>query len=242
MTTHADERSPMRRLRVDALAAALLLAVGACAPDPGDRLNNPTAAAQIDSTPLPLDPTAPVPVEGWWSNGRQLLQLGDDGSYRLWSGTNRFDAPHQVGRWSRLNYQALMLEPYGIRTPEQTRCELARAGSEVQLRIPGLDSMVRFDSAPSAIEDRLLGLWSGPGGTLAISADGRYRAEAPAGSAAAPISLAGHTGRWIIDGSTLLLLPDSPSVPPVLLAMEPKGRDSVRLRAGDGSYQRVMVP
>ncbi|MBM4112255.1 MAG: hypothetical protein FJ253_02600 [Phycisphaerae bacterium] len=229
-----------------AIVVSFVLAlVGACAPNPADTMNNPTAAAQLDSTPMPLDPTAPVIVEGWWSNGRQLLHLADDGAYQLWSGTNRFDEPHQNGRWSRLNYKALMLEPYGIRVREQTRCELDRNGSEVRLLIPGLDSMVRFEAAPGGMEERMLGLWKGPGGTLLISSDGRYRAEAPAGAGASPgspIALAGHAGRWIVDRSTLLLLPDSPTVPPVLLALEAHGEKSIRLRAGDGAYHRVPVP
>lgn len=236
----------MHTPRILQVGAASLAIAGAalpgCAPNPADRLNNPTAAAQLDSTPMPLDPTSPVPVDGWWSNGRQLLHLADDGAYQLWSGTNRFESPHQSGRWSRVNYKALLLEPYSIRVREQTRCELDRDGSEVRLRVPGLDSMVRFDSAPGGVEERLLGLWRGPGGTLSIGADGRYRADAPADAAGAPVALAGHGGRWIVDGATLLLLPDSPSVPPVLLALEAQGQDAIRLRAGDGSYHRVALP
>jgi len=209
-------------------------------------MSNPSIAAQQESNPLPLDPTAPVPVVGWWTNGRQLLQLADDDSFRLWPSMNRFEAPHQAGRWSRQNYMTLWLEPYAMRVPERTRCELDRSGSEVRLTIDGLDSMVRFDEAPTSIEDRLVGTWSGPGGTLRMSQDGRYRADAPPASTAsagsAPVSLAGHAGRWLVDGSTLVLLPDSPSVPPVVLALEPLGAESVRLRAGDGSYRRIGAP
>lgn len=238
----AAARPLLRATSAGALAAFVALTV-ACAPDPGKTMSNPTLAAQQDSTPLPLDPTRPVPMVGWWTNGHQMLHLADDGSFRFWSSMNRFDAPFQTGRWSRQNYMTLWLEPYAMRVPERTRGELERAGSEVHLRIEGFPAMVRFDEAPSSIEERLVGTWSGVGGTLRITSEGRYRAEAPStGLQGAPIALAGHSGRWLVDGATLLLLPDSPSVPPVVLAIEPVGADSVRLRAGDGAYRRVGPP
>lgn len=230
------------------LALVAMSGIG-CEPDLSKTSSNPTFMAHHDSTPLPLDPTAPVPVEGWWSNGRQLLQLSEDGAYRLWSSVNRFDAPLQTGRWSRPTYAVVEIEPYGTRLPERTRCQLEPSGSEIRLAIPGLDPMVRFESAPPVIEDRLVGVWRGAGGTLRLTHDGRYRAEAPAtasnassgGSGSHPIALAGHGGRWLVDESNLLLIPDSPSVPTVILAVEALGQENVRLRAGDGAYERVAM-
>lgn len=236
--------APLRAARRAAavIGAASLVCVSllvGCEPDRAKTSSNPTLAAHRDSTPLPLDPTTPVPVEGWWSNGRQLLHLDDDGSYRLWANTNRFDIPLQNGRWSRATYAAVELEPYAIRTPERTRCDLETSGSEVRLVIPGVEPMVRFDAAPPTVEERLVGTWRGAGGTLRLMDDGRYRAEAPSGGASQPVALAGHGGRWLYEGATLLLLPDSPSVPTVTIAVEPYGKDDVRLRAGDGAYLRA---
>lgn len=236
MTIHASARRVILTASIAGASAAL---VAGCTPDLSKTSSNPTPAAHRDSTPLPLDPTAPVPVEGWWSNGRQLLQLSDDGSYRLWANTNRFDIPLQNGRWSRATYAAVELQPYAIRTPERTRCDLEYSGSEVRLVIPGVEPMVRFEAAPPTVEERLVGTWRGAGGTLRLLDDGRYHAEAPAGGASQPISLAGHGGRWLYEGATLLLLPDSPTVPTVTIAVEPYGSDDVRLRAGDGAYLRA---
>jgi len=223
------------------LAPALALVV-ACQPDLSKTSSNPTFAANNESTPMVLDPTQPVPVEGWWHNGTQLLHLADDGSYRLWNGTNRFDKPLQTGRWSRTTYIAVELEAYATRVPERTRCELESAGSEIRFVIPGVDPMVRFERPPPTAEDRLVGVWRGAGGMLRLGSDGRYRADAPSSSASAPISLAGHSGHWLVEGTNLLLLPDSPTVPSVTLAVEPVGTDDVRLRAGDGTYARSATP
>jgi hypothetical protein len=192
---------------------------------------------------MALDPTAPIEVHGWWSNGRQLLHLEENGAYRIWAGSNRFDVPLQNGRWTRLTYAAIELQPYGRPVDERARCDFEMAGSEVQLQIPleGVAPMVRFTEAPSAIEDRLVGTWNGPGGTLRLADDGRYRAEAPPSGSAQPISLAGHGGRWLVEAANLLLIPDSPPVPPVFLAVEPLGSSDVRLRAGDGLYLRTRT-
>lgn len=228
----------MHRLLVIAFAGAL---IAGCQPDPADTMSNPTLAALHESRPLPLDPTAPVVVEGWWSNGRQLLHLADDSGYRLWSTTNRFDLPLQTGRWSRLSYAAVELQPYGTRVPERTRCDLEMSGTEVRLVIEGVDPMVRFDRAPATLEDRLVGAWRGAGGTLRLDPEGRYRADAPTSSASQPIALAGHGGRWLVEKGSLLLVPDSPSVPVVMLAVEASGVDEVLLRAGDGAYTRVVT-
>lgn len=233
---------PHRPLLLTGLIGLVSLAPLACEPELAKTTSNPTFMAHHDSTPLTLDPTTPAPVGGWWSNGQQLLQLSDDGSYRLWSTTNRFDAPMQTGRWSRPTYAVVEIEPYATRRPERTRCQLEAAGSEVRLVIPGVDPMVRFDQAPPVVEDRLVGAWRGPGGSLQLSSDGRYRAVAPTTGAAQPITLAGHGGRWLMEGSTLVLIPDSPSVPTVTLAVEPQGETAVRLRAGDGAYERVATP
>jgi len=230
----------LTRTSIRTVIAASVVLVGAlgCEPDLKKTSSNPTYMAHHDSTPLALDPTAPVPVEGWWSNGRQLLTLESDGAFRLWSGMNRFDMPLQTGRWSRPTYAVVELEPYGTRVPERNRCQLESAGTEVRLVIPGVDPMLRFEAAPPAIEDRLVGTWRGPGGLLQLLSDGRYRADAPTSGASRPIALAGHGGRWMVDESNLLLIPDSPSVPTVILAVEPIGQSDVRLRAGDGVYLR----
>ncbi|MBX3356060.1 MAG: hypothetical protein KF724_10245 [Phycisphaeraceae bacterium] len=232
-----------RHLAASLFAGGLCLALAACASELEKTTSNPTLAARYDSAPLTIDPTKPVEVLGWWSNGRQLLQLSDDGAYRLWAGTNRFDAPLQTGRWSRLHYAAVELIPYGTRTPERTRCDLEPAGSEIRLLVPDLNPMVRFEQPPPAMEDRLVGTWRGAGGTLDLGPDGRYRATAPASeSSGRPVALAGHGGRWLVDSGNLMLVPDSPSVSMVILAIEPVGLEDLRLRAGDGRYTRITSP
>ena len=226
------------------LLAALLL-LPACEPDRSKTESNPTPAAHSPSTPLPLDPTTPVEVTGWWSNGTQLLRLRDDASYQLWNTQNRYEAPAQTGRWARQNYQSVSLEPYRTRPQDVIRGELSRNGDEVFLGLPSLRAMVRLEGPPPVFEDRLAGIWLGPGERLQLKPDGRYRVEArgsgslgAAGTGVGGAMIAGHEGTWSVGDGVLTLVPDSPALGRERLTVVATGNGGVSLRRGDADLTR----
>ena len=83
-------------------ATALLLVIAVT-------LGVPTlASAQDGSLPpgsvLDFDPAKPESVNGWWTNGRELMRLDPNGAYRMWLTQDRFQRPIEVGAWRRSNY------------------------------------------------------------------------------------------------------------------------------------------
>ena len=83
--------SLLRRLAAALLTVAAAAPLAAC----------PAAAAQnqkrMPDAPLDFDPAKPEPVEGWWTNGSDLLRLERNGAYQLWITQDRFKRPAEVG-------------------------------------------------------------------------------------------------------------------------------------------------
>ncbi|MCH7547801.1 MAG: hypothetical protein IID30_15495 [Planctomycetes bacterium] len=160
-------------------------------PPPGDLLTH--------------DPTESFEIGQWWTNGSELLRLNQDASFSLYDSLNRYHPPQEHGRWSKQSYAVMWLEPYGLLPRERVRVRITRIDGELTLDIPKLKPMFAIEAAPAAIEDGLIGMWSGTQGEIHLAGDLRYifSPESVTG-----VGLAGHKGRWELSDSTLQLHPD----------------------------------
>lgn len=220
-------------MRYGYLAAALVLVVPV-----GCKSNEKVEPAMV-STPLALDPTHEVVLAEWWTNGDQLLHLGDDGAYALFEGINRYRDPQERGQWSRINYAAVRLEPYAELPTKPARVSLTRVGGDVVLNVRDLDPMFPLEGAPVVIEDRLIGRWRGTLGTLWLGADMRYRFS-PQADMETPASIAAQQGAWSVEGAAILLRPDSLGQAPSRVRIA-GGDEIVVLEMADGRLSRAGV-
>ena len=78
-------------------------------------------------TPLDFDPAKPEPLEGWWSNGQELLRLEPNGAYRFWLTQDRFAPPADRGAWRRSNYVLFDLESYRAKPGTRVRMQLIQS-------------------------------------------------------------------------------------------------------------------
>ena len=191
-----------------AMMAALLVLIAGCASK--DKTLEPVAI----SSPLEFDPTEEYDLPTWWSNGKELLHLGERGDYRLYADNNRYHRPAERGRWTQLSYAALWLEPYAQGTLEAARATISRENGVLGLKYRRLARMIERELPPSVLEDRLIGGWQGDGGVLRLGADLRYSLSLPPPRGARPATLGSQQGAWLLDGDTLLLAPDSAALPP----------------------------
>jgi hypothetical protein len=174
-----------------------------------------TQVVAVGATPLELDPLDHVELSRWWSNGKQLLQLDDDGSYKLYEGQNRYATPVERGRWSQQSYAVLWLEPYNTRRAERNRVGITKVDGRLAVVLPKGQSMLAIAAPPAVIEDRLIGRWSSaPGasqkfGVLRLGSDGRYALTPAAGVANQPIARAGQSGAWKVRGDEIILQSDA---------------------------------
>ena len=198
--------------RVRPLAARAIVPLTAIALAFGDG-GAPIAAAQSEAPPPPpipaldIDPTEKIDVNGWWSNGRELLLIQPDGGYRLWKGTNRFLAPDDIGRWDRQTYRTLWLETYRGKQHSRDRAHLRRENGILLMSLRDLDPMRQLARPPHTREDTLVGAWSGPPGTLTLRDDGTYSfSVAKSGPKdRQPARIGSHTGTWLVRDDTVVL-------------------------------------
>ncbi|MBL9147824.1 MAG: hypothetical protein JNM94_03940 [Phycisphaerae bacterium] len=250
--TVARVRTSPRRLSVRSafalLVAAALTSVGVAQESTDGGAAAPDATQEKAPSPpvdtrLKIDPEAPEPVEGWWTNGAQLLELTPEGMYRLFATQNRFEKPLEVGRWVRQNYATLWLEPYSARKEARTRIVLTKEGSSTQVTVRKFAPMVRIDAPPLVEEDFVIGLWLGQGGTLELKPSLRYRYVVPAKSGdERPVVIASHQGSWRLKDGRVELTPDSPSIARSLFepTRDDTGRPYMRLRGIEGTLDRVI--
>jgi len=155
-------------------------------PPPGDLLDH--------------DPTEAFEISQWWTNGSELLRLNEDASFALFNSLNQYHTPQEHGRWSKQSYAVMWLEPYSLLPRERVRVRITKTDGELTLVIPKLKPMFAIEGAPAAIEDWLIGMWSGSQGEIHLSGDLRYifSPESVTG-----VGLAGYKGRWELSDSTL---------------------------------------
>jgi hypothetical protein len=188
-------------------------------------------------TKLQLDPTDEYEIGRWWSNGQQLLRLDTSGSYALYPGMNRYAAPVERGRWSQQSYAMLRLEPYERFEREWIRVAVTRLEGRIALTM--LDKPAMFDSGepPVVREDRLVGRWQGELGAVELRSDGSYHYSASRAAVTGPIVIAGHDGRWLLEGDRVMLNPTPPAMTPIDLWIEASEGRTILAGPG-GVYER----
>jgi hypothetical protein len=208
------------------------------------------AVAEPPSTPqrnvptVSLDPEHPFPIVGWWSNGREMLDVAEDGAYRLYDSQNRYRKPIEVGRWHRQNHAAFWLEPYTMRKEERTRVPLSIIEGSVAITVRTFAVMTALETAPFAAEDLFIGLWAGDGGSLDLQSSMRYHYVAPRRAIEGqPVVISSHRGAWRLREGKVELLPDSPSVTAMLLEpLAPPVPDRVAPKANQPSGAKPASP
>jgi len=185
----------------------LITLVCGCESTPAEE---PSAPA---STPLVHDPTDDEPLGVWWTNGSQLLHLGEDQHFALFATESRYREPSEQGRWSRQSYAALILEPYQRRRTESIRVGIDRREGRLTLQVRDLDPMWNVDDPPAQPEDQLIGGWQGDSGRLWLNAVGSYT-FAP--DRIAPV-VVGHQGAWTLNGNELVCRPYPQTIEPFAL-------------------------
>ena len=170
---------------------------------------------QMD-TPLPHDPTDTFEIGPWWSDGKHLLNLRADGGYTIHGDNSRYGRALDRGRWGQQNYGTMWLMPYGGNEPQRIRVPITRIDGRIALLPPRYGTMFALASPPRVREDDLLGRWSGSMGELSLNADSTYQFSPASGVTTADGTiLAGHNGRWSLDGDSVTLSPTTPSVSPL---------------------------
>lgn len=166
-------------------------------------------------TPMELDPTQQRDLSGWWSDGTQMLKLDEAsgfGSYARFTDMNRYHEPVEHGRWRQSSYAVVWLEPYSAIEREPKRVAVSMNDGRLALTIGEGAPMFSLKAPPPVLEDRLVGRWIGPSGVLTLSDSMRYVFTGP--GEPQPNVLNGHSGIWMLRGTTITLVPDSPALEP----------------------------
>ena len=205
----------------------------------------PSAPAIIPaSSKLDIDPTETISIIGWWTNGKEIMLIKEDGAFNWWGQPNRFLPPSKIGRWDRQNYRTFWLEPYVDRKnpgvmPPRIRAPMRRTDGKIFVDAGSALNMLHYDVAPVAPEDLYVGKWSGPGGNLLLSSNGRYELEASAmpTNDSGLVSRSSHSGTWTFDGQYIRLLSDGTAQNPVICAVvdRPDRTESERDGSESGS-------
>ena len=192
----------------------------------------------VIATPLDPDPTDRIELAEWWTNGRQMIQLKEVGTYARFNSTNRYREPAEHGKWWQQSYAVLWLEPYRERR-EVRRVGITKINGKLALTVGKLEPMHPLEGPPPVPEDGLVGRWQGRFGTLRLGADRRYAFSPPAPLPDRPASLAGHTGIWRLIDGTVLLQPDAPNIQPIRLRTR-RDADDLVLATAVGPLRRAQ--
>lgn len=208
MQTKPRLASPVRNLSMHAALlpsmATAMLALAVCAPSTALAQN----AKQVSDIPLDFDPAKPERVDGWWSNGVELMRLDANGAYRVWVSQDRFKRPVEVGAWRRTNYVFFDLEPYRVKTGTRHRVTLQKDDGVTELHREGMTDFRWLAAPPHIPADDMLGAWVAATEELLVFENGRYewRRTGPA------TGITEHSGIWNSEGDVLTLAPDTPAV------------------------------
>jgi hypothetical protein len=201
----------------------------------------PCVAAQnsgkTPDRPLDFDPVKWERIEGWWTNGTELLRLEPNGAYRLWVSNDRFKRPIEVGAWRRTNYAFFDLEPYRAKPGTRHRVNLQKDGGVTELQREGMAEFRSVPVPPHIPADDMLGAWIAPTEELLVLENGRYewRRTAPTPG------ISEHGGQWITEGDSIMLVPDSDAVANVTLRSL-KGSDGTFSLEGPGGGRMTRPP
>lgn len=168
---------------------------------------------RVPDAPLDFDPARPEAVDGWWSNGSELLRLEPSGAYRLWITQDRFMRPVEVGAWRRDNYVFFDLEPYGTKPGTRHRIDMRKRDGRTELVREGMDAFRALAAPPRVFGDEMLGAWVSPVEELLVLETGRYEWR----RVGAASGISAHSGQWMTDGEALTIVPDTDTVASVTL-------------------------
>ncbi|MDA1024831.1 MAG: hypothetical protein O3A19_00245 [Planctomycetota bacterium] len=199
-------------------------------------------ATPVIVTTLQMDPEKPRSITGWWVTPTGLLEISQDGRYRQWRNHDRFEPPSEIGRWHRQNHAVFWLEAYTLPRKARQRVALSLQDDLLKASLAGEDRTFSKAVAPPRIsEDRLLGHWEGPGGTIMFRVDQSYQWIAPERTSIAEV--AGQRGHWyLLEDDRLVMEPlvarQTPVITQVIL-----GDDGgiVEFRTSEGPLRRPLV-
>lgn len=190
-------------------------------------------------TPLDLDPTQDIVLGQWWTNGKELLRLYDDGRYSQYASMNRYEIPEQRGRWSRGSYAVIWMEPYATRQ-QRIRVSIDRADGKIVLNIPKLGVLHSMDDPPPVLEDRLIGTWENQIGAIRLNSNMRFEYSRKwAGDNPSPTTMPAQ-GKWRITGQILELIPDSPAYETVWIEIK-VSTEGITLQSPKGIFRKQTV-
>jgi hypothetical protein len=188
-------------------------------------------------TPLDFDPAHPEKVEGWWTNGQELMHLEPNGAYQMWLSQDRFATPAEVGAWRRSNYVLFDLESYRAKPGTRIRVELVKRDGVTCIARTGMAPLKRVSGPPRIFADDLLGAWVADKEQLVIMENGRYEYR----RLGVTSGISQHNGIWRTEGQSIFLGPDTAAVAAIRLDAE-KASDGSWLLRGVGGVMRPDRP
>jgi hypothetical protein len=213
-----------RMIAVTMLSSTLLAAAlaGCAARDDEDEIAAPIAPA------MDIDPVDMIEMPPWFTNSDITIAFDSSGLYRMFQGTNRHAKPIERGRWIRVNYASVSLEPYAVgREAAPMRGTLVMQNGALVLQLPKTKPLLALAGPPRVMEDELFGTWAGDSETIELRRDMRFVYKRT-GDSRQPAALAGIAGAWRIEGEHLILRPDSSAIESMEYAIKRDG-DAVTL-------------
>jgi hypothetical protein len=192
-------------------------------------------SGQTAPAPLDFDPARPEKVEGWWTNGQELIRLEPNGAYQLWLTQDRFARPVEVGAWRRSNYIFFDLESYRAKPGTRVRVEMVKRDGVTCISREDMAPFRRAPVPPHVFGDEVLGAWVTDSDQLLILENGRY--EYRRLTKASGISQ--HNGIWRTENRSLYLAPDSGAVAPIRLDAQKSEDGSMVLKGTYGVLRQV---
>ena len=185
--------------------------VMSCACIVGCQSDGETVAA-VAPAALPLDPMEKYDLAPWWSNGTLLLHVDPMGNYALYPSNNRYQPPIERGSWDHASYAALWLRPYAKMHRSDTRATITRLDGELVMLLGDGPPLLPDDAPPLAIEDQLIGTWTGNSGAMTLRRDGRC-IFSPAARNGSLASVVAYQGRWRVVADRIVFTPSNGQPP-----------------------------
>ncbi|MEM7228779.1 MAG: hypothetical protein AAF432_08185 [Planctomycetota bacterium] len=185
--------------------------------------------------PLELDPANADPLARWYTNGPWLLDLRADASYALYPTTNRYRKPSQTGRWDRVTYARVDLQPYQELT-ELMRMSVMVIDGEQVIRDPFGSIWIPLNLPPHVDEDDVVGTWIGQHGTLMFDPNLQFSYLTTPTEAATRTA---SGGTWRCDQGRVRLISNDPGSETVLEIV--RGDGSIALKTDDDLFLPAQV-
>jgi hypothetical protein len=126
------------------------------------------------------------------------------------------------------------LEPYTRLRREAYRVDLVRLAGEVGLQLAEGRPLLRLEGAPWAPEDELIGSWKSSADEIVLGSGLRYSRRTRGNATGYFVAEGGQTGRWVLQGDTVRLIPDSPVAERAEFVVERDEAGAITLRGEQG--------